>query len=50
MLTFESKVSAFEYWQTLAHLTDNTDTKPCKVNFMSECKCGSLATDSLGSL
>ncbi|KAG1833671.1 hypothetical protein DFJ58DRAFT_869463 [Suillus subalutaceus] len=30
MLTFESKASAFEYWQTLARLTDNTGIKPCK--------------------
>ncbi|KAG1796689.1 uncharacterized protein HD556DRAFT_1306879 [Suillus plorans] len=30
ILTFESKASAFEYWQTLVRLTDNTGIKPCK--------------------
>ncbi|KAG1844600.1 hypothetical protein F4604DRAFT_1884427 [Suillus subluteus] len=35
MLTFESKVSAFEYWQTLARLTDNTGIKPCKDRYDS---------------
>ncbi|KAG2028403.1 hypothetical protein BDR03DRAFT_883375 [Suillus americanus] len=34
MLTFESKVSAFKYWQTLARLTDNTGIKPCKVSML----------------
>ncbi|KAG2148930.1 hypothetical protein DEU56DRAFT_729907 [Suillus clintonianus] len=50
MLTFESKASAFEYWQTLARLTDNTGIKPCKVNYTSECKYGSLTIDLTGSL
>ncbi|KAG2123716.1 hypothetical protein BD769DRAFT_1628906 [Suillus cothurnatus] len=35
MLTFESKASAFEYWQTLARLTDNTGIKPCKDRYDS---------------
>ncbi|KAG1852112.1 hypothetical protein DFJ58DRAFT_885682 [Suillus subalutaceus] len=35
MLTFESKASAFEYWQTLVHLTDNTGIKPCKDRYDS---------------
>ncbi|KAG0695048.1 hypothetical protein DFH29DRAFT_985048 [Suillus ampliporus] len=35
MLTFESKASTFEYWQTLAHLTDNTGIKPCKDRYES---------------
>ncbi|KAG2746737.1 hypothetical protein P692DRAFT_201840841 [Suillus brevipes Sb2] len=35
MLTFESKVSVFEYWQTLARLTDNTGIKPCKDRYES---------------
>ncbi|KAG2746300.1 hypothetical protein P692DRAFT_201840978 [Suillus brevipes Sb2] len=30
MYTFESKGSAFEYWQTLSRLSDNTGTKPPK--------------------
>ncbi|KAG1809744.1 hypothetical protein EV424DRAFT_1473851 [Suillus variegatus] len=30
MYTFESKGSAFEYWQALFRLTDNTGTKPPK--------------------
>ncbi|KAG2133551.1 uncharacterized protein EDB93DRAFT_1242852 [Suillus bovinus] len=35
MLMFESKASAFEYWQTLACLTDNTGIKPCKDRYDS---------------
>ncbi|KAG2048207.1 hypothetical protein BDR06DRAFT_976176 [Suillus hirtellus] len=35
MLTFKSKASAFKYWQTAAHLTDNTGIKPCKVRYES---------------
>ncbi|KAG2355521.1 hypothetical protein BDR07DRAFT_1453748 [Suillus spraguei] len=35
MLTFESKASTFEYWQTLARLTDNTGIKPCKDRYES---------------
>ncbi|KAG1758110.1 hypothetical protein EDD22DRAFT_957204 [Suillus occidentalis] len=35
MLTFESKASAFEYWQTLVCLTDNTGIKPCKDHYNS---------------
>ncbi|KAG2112112.1 hypothetical protein DEU56DRAFT_749410 [Suillus clintonianus] len=35
MLTFESKVSAFKYWQTVSRLTDNTGIKPCKYRYES---------------
>ncbi|KAG1843773.1 hypothetical protein DFJ58DRAFT_717719 [Suillus subalutaceus] len=30
ILSFESKASAFEYWQLLAHLTNNTGVSPTK--------------------
>ncbi|KAG2112645.1 uncharacterized protein F5147DRAFT_572194, partial [Suillus discolor] len=32
ILSFELKASTFEYWQTLAHLTNNTGLNPPKVS------------------
>lgn len=39
VLSFESKASTFEYWQTLARLTNNTGVNPPKVSFQFGLTC-----------